>query len=89
MYDCPVATNGSDYLAVSTDFVFTAGNSYGAFKCIDIVIIDSPTVEVTETFMVTLTPFNNVARVIITDTDSMYNNNSLAHAALAATYFSI
>ena len=70
------AANGSDYIEVSMDLVFTAGSSNGAVQCIDVVIIDSPSMEENETFTVTLSSVvalgNNVTTVNITDTDSMY-----------------
>ena len=58
------------------DLVFTVNSTNGTMQCIDIVIIDSPTMDKDETFIVTLTSSilalgNNVTTVIITDTDSM------------------
>ena len=64
---------------MSVDLVFTAGSSNGAIECTNVTIIDDMVVEEDETFIVTLTTSssivalgNNVTRVAITDTDSMY-----------------
>ena len=63
------------------DFVFPAGSSIGAVRCIDVTIIDSPTMEDDETFTVTLTTpnvfrialFSKVVTVTITDTDCKFS----------------
>ena len=59
------------------DLEFSAGASNCAMQCIDIAIIDSPTVEEDETFIVTLTTLsstvtlgNDVTTVIIRNIDS-------------------
>ena len=77
------ATNGSDYIGVSIDLVFTAGTSDGAAQCVDIIILDSPTVEEDETFTVTLTTAssittsNNVTTVMIRNIDSKLGSSKL------------
>ena len=70
------ATNGSDYLGVSMDFVFPAGSISGTQQCINITIIDNSTVDEDETFTVTLSTSdprvkldNNVTTVTILDID--------------------
>ena len=63
-----------------TDVVFTAGTRIGvSLQCIDVAIIDSPTVEGDETFTVTLTSQSdsvvsgdNVTTITITDSDSKH-----------------
>ena len=74
----PAATDGSDYLGVSMDLVFTAGTSNGTMQCLNITINTTRTVEEDETFTVTLTTSNsvvelgnNLTTITITDTDSM------------------
>ena len=75
-----LATNGSDYLGVSMDLVFTAGSSYG---CMDVAIYDDSLFEGNETFTVTLTlnqPSytvvlgNNMTTITILDNDGMYSS---------------
>ena len=66
----PAATNGSDYLGVSMDLIFTAGTSNGTLQCINVTIIDDSSVESIETFTVTLTTSNSLVE-LGTDTDSM------------------
>ena len=73
-----VATDGSDYLGVPMDLVFTAGTSNGTMQCIDVTIFDDLLVESNETFTVILTTSNsvvelgnNLTTITITDTDSM------------------
>ena len=56
------------------DLVFSAGTSNGAMQCIDMAIVDSPTVEDDETFTVTLSTSdvllrNDVTVITIMDTD--------------------
>ena len=68
------ATDGSDYLGVSMDLVFTAGTSIGTMQCLNIAIIDTEaTVEYNETFIVTLSSDmeqeDNVTTVTIVDMD--------------------
>ena len=74
----PPATDGSDYLGVSMDLVFTAGTSNGTMLCLNITINTTRTVEEDETFTVTLTTSssvvelgNYVTTVVIMDNDSM------------------
>ena len=74
----PVATDGSDYLGVSMDLVFTAGTSNGTMQCLNVTIIDASLVESNETFNVILITSNsvvelgnNLTTITITDTDSM------------------
>ena len=75
-----IAFNGSDYIGVFMDLVFTAGTSNDTRKCIDIDIIDSPTIEDNEFFTVTLTTSssvlklgNNMTTVTIKEADSMFH----------------
>ena len=72
------ATDGSDYLGVSMDLVFTAGTSNGTMKCLNVTINTTRTVEEDETFTVTLNTSssvvelgNDVTTVVIMDNDSM------------------
>ena len=59
------------------DMVFFAGTSNGAMQCINVTIIDSPSIEEDETFTVTLTTSsvvalgNDVITVTITEAESM------------------
>ena len=76
-----IAFNGSDYIGVFMDLVFTSGTSNDTRKCIDIDIIDSPTIEDHEFFTVTLTTSssvlklgNNVTTVTIKEADSMFHS---------------
>ena len=75
--DFTAATNGSDYLILGTSLVFPADSAGFYLQCVDVAIIDSPTVEEDETFTVTLSTvnvaaFNDVTTVTITDTDSTF-----------------
>ena len=54
-FHLPEASNGSDYIGVSMNLVFSTGSSNGALQCINVTIIDSPTIEEDETFTVILT----------------------------------
>ena len=76
-----IAFNGSDYIGVFMDLVFTSGTSNDTRKCIDIDIIDSPTIEDNEFFTVTLTTSssvlklgNNMTTVTIKEADSMFHS---------------
>ena len=76
-----VATNGSDYLGVSINLVFTAGTSNGTMQCLNITINTTRTVEEDETFTVTLTTSssvvelgNDMTTVVIMDNDSMIHD---------------
>ena len=81
-YSCTAATDGSDYIGLSKDVVFPAGSRRGAARCVDIVIIDTTTVENNETFVLTLTGSSlgtvtflggfdaHVSTVTITETNS-------------------
>ena len=69
------ATNGSDYMGVSMDLVFTAGST-NAMQCINITIISDDIVEDNEIFTVMLTTSdsssvvslgNKMAKVTIMD----------------------
>ena len=78
----PIATNGSDYLGVSMDLIFTAGITNGTMQCLNAIINTTCTVEEDETFTVTLTTSssvvtlgNDVTTVVIMDNDSMTHNN--------------
>ena len=77
----PAATDGSDYLGVSMDLVFTAGASNGTMQCLDVAIYGDSLFEGNETFTVTLTlnqPSytvvlgNNMTTITILDNDGMY-----------------
>ena len=48
---------------MSVDLVFPAGSNGAVLKCIDIAIIDSPSVEGDETFIVTMTTANLVVEL--------------------------
>ena len=69
-----------DYMEVSIDLVFTTGSSNGATQCINVAIIDSPTIEEDETFTVTLTTSepiielgNHMTTVTIKNIDCKYD----------------
>ena len=83
------ASDGSDYLGVSMDLVFTAGTSNGTMQCMDVALYGDSLFEGDETFTVTLTlnqPSytvvlgNNMTTITILDNDGMYvvhsNNNT-------------
>ena len=71
--------------------IFMAGTNGTVIQCVDIGIINTPTMEENETFVVILsTPpvvplmlENNVTTVTITDTDSKYTSNS--HSIIASS----
>ena len=75
------ASDGADYMGLSKNLTFTVGtknNSTRAMKCIEVVIVDSPSVEEAECFTVILTTSSeyvtlgdNITTVYITDTSSM------------------
>ena len=72
----PAATDGSDYLGVSMDLVFTAGTS-STMKCLNITINTTRTVEEDETFTVTLTTSSSV--VELETTVNIMDNDSMTH----------
>ena len=72
------AKEGFDYIKVAMDLVFTAGANNGTMQCVDVAIINSPTVEEDETFIVILTTSSShvalgdaMTNVTIMDTNSM------------------
>ena len=73
----PAATDGSDYLGVSIDLVFTAGTSNGTMQCLNITINTTRTVEEDETFTVTLTTSSSV--VELETTVNIMDNDSMTH----------
>ena len=50
------AIAGSDYITVSSSFVFTSGSTDNAARCVNITIIDDGALEGDQIFVVTLIP---------------------------------